>query len=65
MAEEAYVTPTETVTIKSSNWSTTRESLLLWMSKHQGVTRPLLWYLLEIDPAAPVGPNSKDGLPNS
>ena len=45
-SEADYSTPTEKLTITDKNWPKTLESLGLWISKHLGVTKAPLGYIL-------------------
>ena len=45
-AELAYVKPADKIMINDRNWSKTLESLVLWILKHEGVTKAPLRYCL-------------------
>ena len=52
--EQAYVEPTEKITINDRNWPKTLESLVLWVSAHEGVTKAPLDYCLRTEHLAPL-----------
>ena len=59
--EAAYVEPTEKMAINDSNWPKTLESLVLWISKHLGVTKVPLGYCLRTENLAPQAPDLRYG----
>jgi len=52
--EEAYVKPKEKITVNDRNWSKTLESLVRWVSAHEGVTKAPLDYCLRTEHLAPL-----------
>ena len=49
--------PKEKITTNDRNWPKTLESLVLWISAHEGVTKPPLDYCLKTEHLAPPAPD--------
>ena len=59
--ELAYKVPTDKVSIDDKNWPKTLESLQIWISKHLGVTKAPLGYVIRNDVTAPEDPDLRTG----
>ena len=59
--EADYADPTDKVVINDTNWPKTLESLVLWITKHVGVTKAPLGYCLRTEHLAPQAPDLRYG----
>ena len=59
--EFVYMEPTDKIVINDRNWPKTLESLVLWISKHKGVTKAPLGYCLQTEHLVPPAPDLRYG----
>ena len=60
--EIAYTVPSNKIVLNDKNWLKTLDSLSLWISRHQGVSKVPLGYIIRNSPTAPADPDPFMGL---